>query len=221
MPGVRVVVTTHGAGLVVGDKVGDLELTLENGFYDVSFTDPSGKYAPYSTSVAVNKGLLSTAPCMMLEILSPPPPQPPPAPTPVLKPDTVQLTFPDPTISEQNPKVWLWGQEVKFAGPHVGPVQIQLLVKYTTGGKEAFALQMRNPGGDWAGYVQKPGATSPVVADPSGVSGWQWADVGVFSWPSGNAYWVYAVHGSQFGLRDICSVAIMGIRFVRWIPSIP
>ncbi len=221
-PGMQAVLKKHGSSAVVASGTTNFERVVEQGFYTAECVDPSGKYAPTSAVGAVNAGQNSVLVCVMLEILVPPPPPLPPAPPqPVLKPDTVQLTFPDPTISEANPLEWLWGQEVKFAGPHVGPVQIQVLVKYTTSAKEEFALRMRRPDGTWLDYVQRPGASSPVVDDPPGVFDWQWVNVGNWNWPSGDSFRIYAVHASVLGRTGVCPVSFKGIRFIRWIPTVP
>jgi hypothetical protein len=153
------------------------------------------------------------------------------APAPNLRPDTVRISFPDPTISDKYPSIWLWGQEVKLTGSYVGPVQIRVSVKYTTSSVEKFAIRMQNPSGAWVGYVMRSGSSDPVVQDVAGASSWTWVDVGVFTWPTGTSYRIWAEHGSLFttssnsGKDDhgsgIGPVSFNGIEFIRWVPVSP
>lgn len=155
-------------------------------------------------------------------------------PAPNLRPDTVRITFPDPTVTASNPRVWLWGQEVKLTGPYVGPVQLRVRVYYTSTKLESFAIRMQNPDQTWAGYVLSYGSSNPVVQDIAGASGWTWSNVGYFTWLTGSSYRVWAEHGSLFGPSGVASsgstdghgneigpVSFSGIEFIRWIPVSP
>lgn len=220
--GMSVRVTKFGSGSVVGNGTTDFTRTLESGFYVVICEDPTGKYATTAVVVAVNAGQRSTAFCLMSEKLLPPPPPPPPSP--ILRPDTVRLGSWNFTVNRENPRVRLEREhtDIALAGVHQGPVQIRVFVRYT-GKDDSFAIRFRNGNdGAWAGYAKKPNASSPVVSDQPGLSGWYWVDVGVFDWPSGQAFGVYLEHGSLFGIEPIGGwgdILIEGIEFIRWIPS--
>jgi len=148
--------------------------------------------------------------------------------------DTITIKFPDPTVTEYDPRDWLWQKEPTFNSTVFGSlVQVQVLVFLTTKYDEAFAIRMQNgtvarPGlSDWAGYVQTPGAISPVVADIPGAVGWTWVTVGVLNFENGKPYRPWDYHGSLWDFRTgiegklytpklpYGDVSFEGIRFIR------
>jgi hypothetical protein len=138
---------------------------------------------------------------------------------PILVPDTVRITFPDPAVSERYPTKWLWGQFVKLTG-HKGPVQIRILVRYSNMRDDGFAIGLKRRDGSFAGYVKNSGSSCPVVPDNPELSGWYWTNVGTFNWQSGDEFAAWAYHGSLFSCYlhsgKWGEPGFMGIEFIRW-----
>lgn len=193
--------------------VTDTTLIRKPGFYKADCFDPNGVYAPVTAYQAVNAGQLSVVVCMMQKVTVPTGSH--------LGLDTVEILFPDPTITVNDPRNWLWGMAPRFSGPYVDsiPVQIEMLVKYTLAHDESFAIRMQlsgPPGSNtnWVGYVLKPGTTNPVVADIGGASGWKWVAVGGFVWPSGSSFNIWGFHGYLFDITN-------GIEGHLYSPTLP
>lgn len=149
--------------------------------------------------------------------------------------DTVTFRFPDPTITFDDPRDWLWQTQPEINSTAFGPVvQIQMYVNLSSTKDESFAIRMQRgtvarPGiSDWAGYVQPVGSTTPVVADIPGAAGWTWVTVGVWSFVNGVSYRPWGFHGSLFDARTGIEspktyvptlpygpVSFEGIRFIR------
>jgi len=135
--------------------------------------------------------------------------------------DTVTFRFPDPTITVDDPRDWLWQTQPQINSTAFGPVvQIQMYVHLSTTKDESFAIRMQNgtvarPGiSDWAGYVKPVAAISPVVSDIPGASGWTWVTVGVFTFENGKSYRPWGFHGSLFD-------SVTGIEGKFYTPKLP